>query len=291
MKIAILGPGAMGCLFALRLSQANHEVHLVDYNFERMNRLNSAGITVESASGEIHGKVAMAHQVPPDMELILVLTKAYVTAELQLPDEVPILTLQNGLNNAEQLSAKWGSARILAGTTTEAATLLGEGRVRHASAGCTKIGSWTSCPTEGALHALEQAGFEVAPCASPGQAIWEKTAISASINPLTAILNVPNGELLKRTETRQLMRDLVVEATKVASTEGYRFDHSLVEQAEQVCEETSENISSMLQDIRAGRETEIDAISGEILRRASLASLPTPRTRVIFQVVRSLEKQ
>ena len=87
------------------------------------------------------------------------------------------------------------------------------------------------------------------------------------------------------------MRDLVVETAKVAATEGYKFGYSLVERAEEVCKETADNISSMLQDVRAGKRTEIDAISGEILRRAQLASLPTPRTRVVWQLVKGLEQR
>ena len=81
------------------------------------------------------------------------------------------------------------------------------------------------------------------------------------------------------------------EAAKVAATEGYRFSGSMVERAEELCTATAENVSSMLQDIRAGRRTEIESISGEILRRATMASLPTPRTRVIYQLVRSLESR
>ena len=108
---------------------------------------------------------------------------------------------------------------------------------------------------------------------------------------MTALLDVPNGRLLELREVRQLMRDLVVEATKVAATEGYRFNYSLVERAEDVCRDTAENISSMLQDVRAGKRTEIDAISGEILRRAQYASLPTPRTRVVWQLVKGLEER
>ena len=92
-------------------------------------------------------------------------------------------------------------------------------------------------------------------------------------------------------EARQLIRDLVVEAAKVAATEGYHFSYSLVERAEEVCRETSDNISSMLQDVRAGRQTEIEAITGEILRRGELASLPAPRTRVIWQLLKGLEKR
>jgi len=139
------------------------------------------------------------------------------------------------------------------------------------------------------VAALRKAGFDVEATEAPGQLVWEKVAINAAINPITAILNVPNGTILDIREARQLMRDLVVEAAKVASTEGYRFGQSLIEAAEDVCRATASNISSMLQDVRAGKPTEIDAISGEILRRAQLASLPAPRTRVIYQLVRGLE--
>jgi 2-dehydropantoate 2-reductase len=87
------------------------------------------------------------------------------------------------------------------------------------------------------------------------------------------------------------MRDLVVEAAKVAATEGYRFSTSLVEKTESTCRESAENISSMLQDVRKRKRTEIDALSGEIMRRAQLASLPTPRTRMVWQLVKGLEQR
>ena len=85
------------------------------------------------------------------------------------------------------------------------------------------------------------------------------------------------------------MHELVVEATHVAEMEGYTFGQNLVEETEKMCEITRENISSMLQDIRRGKRTEIDAISGEILRRGQNALLPTPYTQVIYQLVRALE--
>lgn len=289
MKVAVVGPGAMGCLYAARLARSGTKTFLVDHNPARAERLDKAGVIVETNAGDSLERPSVVTHIPMGLDLIIVLTKAYSTKTLRFPPETPVLTLQNGLNNAETLCALVGSARVLAGVTTEAATLLGEGRTRHVAAGLTSFGAWTSCRCEGAAEILRNAGFEVALTDAPGRLIWEKTAINAGINPLTAILNVPNGHLLRLSEARQLMRDLVVEATKVASTEGYRFDYSLVEKAESVCAKTADNISSMLQDIRAAKQTEIDAISGEILRRALAASLPTPRTRVIHQLVRSLE--
>lgn len=289
MKVAVVGPGAMGCLFAAHLARTDAKTYLVDYKSARAARLNSSGITVEENGETIHASPEVVTAVPPGVDLVIVLTKAYSTGSLRFPPEAPILTLQNGLGNVETLCSMAGSARVLVGATSEGATLLEEGRVRHAGRGLTRIGAWTSCPVEPATGVLGKAGFQVEATEAPGQLIWEKVAINAGINPLTAILNVPNGAIVETREVRQLMRDLVVEAAKVASTEGYRFSQSLVEVAEEICQSTASNLSSMLQDIRAGKPTEIDAISGEIIRRATLASLPTPRTRVIYQLVRGLE--
>lgn len=291
MKVAVIGPGAMGCMFAARFVRSGAKTYLVDYKQDRIERLEKSGITIDAdGKSTVERPVITAH-MPTGLDVILVCTKSFNTGALRFPPETPVLTLQNGLGNVEILCSAVGSARVMAGNTSEAVTLLGEGHVRHVAAGLTRFGAWTSCPCQSAYTLLRDAGFRVELTDSPGQLVWEKAVISSAINPLTAILGVANKRLLDLTDARQLMRDLVVEATKVASTEGYRFDHSLVEVAEQICAQTGENLSSMLQDIRAGKQTEIDSLSGEILRRAQLASLPTPRTRVVYQLVRGLESR
>lgn len=291
MKVAIIGPGALGCLFAARLAKSGAQAVLVDYKADRAARLNESGITVDVRRETYTQHVPVEVGVPSKQDLVIILTKAYSTKDLKLPPNVPVLTLQNGLGNVDTLCGLVGSACVLGGVTAEAATLLGEGHVRYVSEGATLFGTWTSCDPQPALAAFEKAGFRVELTEAPGQTIWEKVAINAGINPITALLNIPNGMILQLPEARQLMRDLVVEAVKVATTEGYRFDHSVVEQAEEVCRTTAENISSMLQDVRAGKRTEIDAISGHILGRAEVAALHTPRTRVVWQLVRGLEQR
>ena len=291
MKVAVIGPGAMGCLFAVQLACGGNKVCLVDHREDRAERLDKAGITVEDASGSVVEKLHVVSQVPTGQDLLLVMTKAYSTGKLRFPPETPVLTLQNGLGNVETLCSLVGSPRVLAGTTAEASTLLGEGHIRHAARGVTRFGAWTSCNCDAILAMFRDAGFEAELTDSPGQAIWEKVAMNAGINPLSALLGYATGRLVEVRKVRELMRDLVVEAAKVASTEGYRFEYSLVEAAEMMCRDTADNISSMLQDVRANKRTEIEAISGEILRRAQLASLPVPRTRVIYQLLRGLESR
>lgn len=291
MRVSIIGPGAMGCLFAARLAGGGIATTLVDYKTDRAGRLATSGVRVETSNGDLSSKPSVSTEVPTKQDLVIVLTKAYTTPMLKLPHGVPVLTLQNGLGNVEVLCQLVGSKNVLAGTTSEASTFLGEGHVRHTGSGVTKVGTWTSCPADVAVQALSRAGIKVERTDSPGQTLWEKVVVSAGINPLTALLNVPNGRLLELREARQLIRDLVVEAAKVAATEGYHFPYSLVERAEEVCRETGNNVSSMLQDVRAGRQTEIEAITGEILRRGELASLPAPRTRVVWQLLKGLERR
>lgn len=291
MRIAVVGPGAMGCLFAARLAQAGEKVTLIDYLPDRAKQLSEQGIAVDHDGKTDRVKLPVMTSYPPHSDFVIVLTKAYSCAQLSLPTNAPVLCLQNGLGTVEMLCERIGSPNVLAGVTTEAATLIGPGHTRHVAKGLTTLGSWTCCPMDNAMAVLRKAGFEVHQTDSPGLMIWEKAALNAGINPLTALLEVPNGELLRIPEARQLMRDLVVEAAKVAATEGYRFSYSLVERSEEICANTAANISSMLQDVRNKKRTEIDAISGEILRRAQAASLPTPRTRVVYQLVKSLEQR
>lgn len=291
MKTAVIGPGALGCLFAARLMNADINTVLVDHRRDRADRLSRSGLKIESDNATLTAHPQVVTQLNRKVDWILLLTKATATRLIKLPPDVPVLTLQNGVGNAEILVDMIGASCVLAGATSEAATLLGEGHVRHVAAGETQFGAWTVCDPEPIREGLTRAGFSVEVSDSPGQIVWEKATISAGINPLTALLNVPNGRLVEVPEVRQLLRDLVVEAAKVAANEGYRFEYSLVERAEAICRATSNNISSMLQDVRAGKTTEIAAISGEIIRRAQEASIPTPRTRVIWQLVRGLESR
>ncbi|MCP4644662.1 MAG: 2-dehydropantoate 2-reductase [bacterium] len=291
MKVAVIGPGAMGCLFAARLAQGGADVTLVDHDGQRAARLSESGIQVERDGTSVNAKPRVVTAVPSDAEWVLSAVKSHATRSLEFPANASVLTVQNGLGNVETLCSIVGSARVVAGTTALASETVSEGVVKQTSEGVTKLGAWTSCPTEPIVTLLGKSGFAVELTEAPGQTIWHRQAINAGIEPLAALLNVAIGRLLESAETRQLMRDLVVEAVKVASTEGYRFAQSLVELAEEICEQHGSLVPPMLQDIRAGKRTEIDALSGEIVRRAQVAALPTPRTRVVWQLMKALEQR
>ncbi len=291
MSVCVIGPGAMGCLFAARLARGGVKTILLDYKPDRAKYLAASGIVVEEDNGQFSVKVNCLTKFPPTCHLVIVLVKSYNTSSLRDLPSCPVLTLQNGLGNAEKLTNLIGSNKILAGATYEAAYLVDVNRVIHTAAGLTRFGAWTTCSTEYAERVLKQAGFSVEITEAPGQTIWEKAIVNSGINPITALLNIPNGGILDIPEARSLMRDLVVEAVKVATSEGYKFPYSMIERTEEICRLTRDNFSSMLQDLRTGRKTEIDAICGEILERAQIAGVPTPRMRVVWQLIKAIEQK
>lgn len=288
-EVAVIGPGALGCLFAARLALSGISTSLIDYDANRADTLRRQGIIIEEERETLEAYPQIGTTFPSRPDLVLVLTKAYSTGSIVLPPEAPVLTLQNGLGNAEMLAERCGTERVLAGATSEAVTWLAPGRIRHAAQGKTCFGSWTACPAEHALSLLRQAGFNATLTDNPRQAIWDKVIINAAINPLTALLNVANGILPDKAETRDILHRLAEEAAMVAASEGCPCAGNAGERAEQACRDSQNNISSMLQDIRNRKKTEIEAISGEILRRAEKWHIPVPHTTLVYHLVRALE--
>jgi 2-dehydropantoate 2-reductase len=172
--------------------------------------------------------------------------------------------------------------------TTAGATLLEPGRVRSGGEGVITVGEHDRLAP--LLQALAQAGFAVEQDPDPDALLWGKLVVNAAINPLTALLNVPNGELLRRPTARLLMASLAREAAAVAAAQGLRLRYlDPVAEAEHIAERTASNRSSMLQDISRGRRTEIDAICGAIARAGEQADQPAPLNQAMYLLVKALE--
>jgi 2-dehydropantoate 2-reductase len=222
----------------------------------------------------------------------LVLVKSWQTSRAAqqlaqcLAPEGVALTLQNGLGNLEKLEAELGAERAALGVTTVGATLLGPGRVRAGGQGPTHLAAHPRL--EPLAELLQEAGFEVQPAEDLQALAWGKLAINAGINPLTALLEVPNGELLARPGARELMRAAAQETAAVAAARGVALPYlDAAARAEEVAQRTSANISSMLQDIRRGAPTEIDAINGAVVREGEAAGVATPLNWSLWNLVRA----
>lgn len=304
MRITIAGPGAVGLLWAARLALAGATVNILDHRPERAAWLNAEGLRLEDAQGDTHlilPASADPAQALTACDLALVCVKAYHTQEVaqalasHLPAGARALTLQNGAGNVEALVEALGPERVLGGITSEGATLLGPGRVRHAGQGQTHLGPALGEPDAFCqeLAALfNRAGFACQVAQGVQNLIWTKLVINVGINALTAILGVLNGKLLELAGAGQVMATAVAEALAVGQALGISFLHEDMQAAvAEVARRTAANISSMLQDARARRRTEVEFINGFVARAGQERGLPCPVNQTLTSLVLALEQK
>jgi 2-dehydropantoate 2-reductase len=296
-SILIVGTGALACLFAARLSAAGVAVTMLGTWQQGLEALSRQGVTLVEADGAERTYPVRATSDPSDCRgalHALLLVKSWQTerAARQLADclaaQGVVLTLQNGVGNRETLVEILGAPRVALGITTLGANLAGPGRVHASGEGPISLSIHSRLGPLAEM--LRSAGFILEDAPDPDVLLWGKLVINAAINPLTALLGVPNGELLARPTARALMVALAREAAAVADAQGISLPYpDPLGAAEAVARRTAANRSSMLQDVERGAPTEIDAICGAILRAGEQAGIPTPVNHTIWQLVKALQ--
>ncbi len=294
-SILIVGTGALACLFAARLADAGLRVTLLGTWTRGLEALGAHGVRV--VGGQAYPvRVTSDPAECAGARLALVLVKSWQTeraagqlAGCLAPDGLA-LTLQNGLGNREKLAQALGPARVALGVTTTGATLVGPGQVRPGGEGRVSLGAHPRL--EPLADRLRQAGFDVEVVLQADDLLWSKLVVNAAINPLTALLRVPNGELLARPAARSLMAQAAREAVAVATALGRRLTYpDPVAAVEEVARRTASNRSSMLQDVERGAPTEIDAICGAIVTAGETCGVPTPVNRTLFLLIQAVAQK
>jgi len=203
-----------------------------------------------------------------------------------------VLTLQNGLGNADQIAQNVDSRRIVAGTTAYGATMLGPGKIRHAGIGLTTIGMWhyhDSHRAHDVANLFANAGIETQVVADVRRVIWDKLLINVGINAITALTRIKNGQLLDLTQSIWLSGAAVKEAMAVAVAQDLPIRQDAVEHVLAVARATSGNRSSMGQDVDNQRLTEIDAINGAVVREAKRLGIEVPVNRTLTALIETLQ--
>ncbi|MBU9226876.1 2-dehydropantoate 2-reductase [Burkholderia multivorans] len=308
MRIAILGAGAMGSLFGGLLAESGDDVTLIDVNDAHLDAIRRDGLRIDDDRGErrittlqaLRPEAANASADTP-FDLLIVFTKSLHTrvaldgVRALLTPHTHVLTLQNGLGNVETLNAFVPLERILVGVTTWPADLAGPAHVLSHGAGTIRMmtADGAASPFAAAVaDALSRAGLACTLDADVWAAIWEKVAFNAALNTLCAVTRCTVDQLGEHHDGPRLAHAIVAETAAVARAKGIAVDAArIARNVEHAIREHRGHRPSMLQDVLAGRRTEIDAISGKVVAAAREVGLTVPHTETMLSLVRVIDAQ
>jgi 2-dehydropantoate 2-reductase len=292
----------MGCLYGGMLAHRGEHVTLVDVSAEHIEAINRDGLLLERDGDALTIPVpaGRADDVTSTPDLVILFTKTlHTTAALEsarpfLGEGTLVLSLQNGLGNDDLIARFVPRERIILGITTFPADLIGPGRVRSLGSGVTRI-----MAADGRLRpelepvriSLDGAGFNCEISPEVTAAIWEKVAFNVAMNSLTAVMRLPVGAISDSPEARQLAGMLVDEVVAVAAGKGIPANREdVLATVAGALAGHREHKPSMLQDVLAGRRTEVDSLNGAVVREARALGLPVPATEVLYLLVRAVEE-
>lgn len=302
MKIAIVGAGAMGSLFGGLLAERGHSVTLIDVNVAHLEAIRANGLRLHTDDGDRHIHALQAcqpSQAEGSPDLMLVFTKTLHTASAlagvahMIGADTHVLSLQNGLGNVEVIQRHVAPSRILIGVTTWPADLVGPGQVHSHGQGVVRLMS-----ADGSEHpmlakvagALADAGLACTADPAVWTAIWEKVAFNAALNSICAVSHCTVDQLGLIDDGQDLAYSVVEEVLAVAQAQGIAVDQDAC--AARVADAISRHVGhkpSMLQDVLAGRKTEVEAINGAVVAAAVRSGIPVPCTRTLLRLVRLVE--
>ncbi|MHA2327486.1 MAG: ketopantoate reductase family protein [Candidatus Hodarchaeales archaeon] len=301
MNITVFGAGSIGSLFAGRIAYSGFDTAVVGRN-PHVTEISRRGLRILEEPEELISYFPAHNNFQPEVitpDAIFVTTKAYdnpVVAQIlagKLTDDLPIFLIQNGMGNEEIFSQTFQNP-IFRAITTEAAELVHPGIVKHVAFGKTSFGI-ISGEENGfgnkIRNIIKRSGFKVKKAQNIQLSMWQKLLTNATICPLGAILQVPNGQILDKSSIQRIFDAILKEGTAVANKSLPDEDFSMTRDfVLNVINKTKDNKCSMLQDLERGRRTEIDYINGFIVRESQRLGLKAPVNAAIADLVRHLER-
>lgn len=292
MRVGVLGAGAVGCYFGGMLARAGHDVVLVG----RQQHVDAMAHGLRMQTTTFDETVPVAATVDAaalaDCELVLVAVKSGDTEAAgdqlaaHLRPETLVLSLQNGVDNADRLAARLaGSARVEPAVVYVATEMAGPGHVRHHGRGDLVVGPGA----RSVVPVFEEAGVPVVVGDVAG-ALWAKLVANCAWNALSAITMRPYGWLDELDGAAGVLADVIAECRAVAAAEGLTLPKSLEADVASLARTMPTQRSSTAQDLARGRPTEIDHLNGYVVRRGDDLGVPTPVNRVLLLLVRALER-
>lgn len=309
MKTVVVGAGSLGMLFAYKLAAAGLKPTLITRTYEQKNKIGREGLRLEQPSMNAVYLSCLAFEEWKEADLkqwdwvLCTVKQPYVHHLLSslrsMNGNVHTnwLFLQNGIGHVEVAVDFICSQQLFCGVTTEAARKTDGRTVKHTGKGHTWIGKPYMQPLEKQApfdssvqklcKQLSLAGIQASVSKNIHSKIWEKLVVNAVINPVTGITGVTNGKLLESQDLLALMQLLYQECVTVAEAEQVELSPHLWQHLLNVCRHTSNNRSSMLQDLDQGRVTEVDWINGSIITRAEHHGISVPVNKTVYHLIKA----
>jgi 2-dehydropantoate 2-reductase len=303
MKIAIVGAGAVGGYYGARLARAGHDVALVARG-ANLEALRANGLSVRSALGDIDVAVRVeedASRIGP-VDLALFAVKTYSNADALghlsplVGTDTAVLSLQNGVESAEEVARAVGTPHVLAGATYIIAALVSPGVVQHTGEVRRIVfgeafGDRVRTPRVVRIErALADAGIQAEGVADARRPIWEKFVFLAPFAGLSAAARLPLGPLWPHASFRASYDRAMAEVEAIAHAEGIDLPSDIRAQKLAYLDAMPPSSrSSMMMDLVAGRPIEVEALLGSVVRRGRAAGVPTPVMEALYGVLKPFE--
>jgi len=314
MRVVVMGAGALGSVFGGFLRKSGHDVALVGRDWH-LRDINQHGLTIKGIWGDHQVKGFLLATDPGELsgqtfDAALITVKSQHTREAVekvlplLSPEGLVISLQNGLGNAETVAELAGPGRAGAGRVIFGAELTAPGEATvTVCADDVVIGK--AVPKENKaldlrlqemVEALRTAGIPTSWAEDVHQYLWAKTIYNSALNPLGALLGVNYGLLAEMEPTRQIMNQIIKEVFAVAKAKNINLPWGTPEEYTglfygRLVPVTAEHRASMLQDLEQGRKTEIDALNGRISEYGKILGVSTPVNDVIINLIKAREQQ
>ncbi|MCH9675073.1 MAG: ketopantoate reductase family protein [Gammaproteobacteria bacterium] len=300
MKITVIGAGAMGGTYGGLLARAGHEVALVDTWAEHVQAINADGLRVSGACGE-HVIPIEAMTEPraewADLAIFFVDTNANREAAPSVPQALNkdgfAITFQNGIGNVEALQSVLSAERVLGGSSMCSAASVGPGHVNLTHMGTTSLGevhATTSARADGLADALTEAGLPAEVKPDIMAEVWQKFILNVAINAICATSGLRPAEVARLKELDQFQDRIIDEALAVTAAKGVQLPNPNLREVIKG-QGVKLNRPSMLQHVEAGRQTEIDAINGALIREAKALGVPTPYNEALTALLKGREQK
>jgi len=298
MKVVVVGAGAMGSLYAAAFHRAGAKVTLVDVNPKHIAAINAAGLKLDTRAGleTFRLRAMRPEEASDEADLVVLFTKTFHTdaalggVKTIVGAETRVLTLQNGLGNDAAVARHVAPEQVIAGVSTLPADLAGPGHVRSHGEGGSKIYPALGGDTGFAQRIadlLSAGGLPTTLEPAIQAAIWSKAIFNAAMNTLCALTRRTPGFLGAHAESKALIRAVVLEGVAAANANGVAIEaQPILDLTVVSVTDHAEHEASMLQDVKAGRSTEVDAINGAIVRAAQAAGVATPVTETLWRLVK-----